>query len=178
MPSTTNHALRYPILGDAPNVPLDLQRLADDVERELNEHDTTIAANAAAVGTMGVWQPYSAIICAATTQPAVAAPGSSVSYSRWTKIGNTVFVIGEGNSGTGTISGVSVTLPTEAGTPFRRFLIAGQFWIQGASAPTQSGVAFMTAALDRVVMTTNTSSGYVDSAASHSIRWSLTYEVV
>lgn len=32
MPKTPNVALRYPTLGDAPNVPLDLQRLAEDAD--------------------------------------------------------------------------------------------------------------------------------------------------
>lgn len=43
MPSTAVHALRYPALGDSPNVPLDVQRLAEDAERELNEHDASLA---------------------------------------------------------------------------------------------------------------------------------------
>lgn len=42
MPSTPTHALRYPVLGDAPNVPLDIQRLAEDVERELTEMDALL----------------------------------------------------------------------------------------------------------------------------------------
>lgn len=32
MPSTTNFGLRYPALGDAPNVPQDMQNLASDVD--------------------------------------------------------------------------------------------------------------------------------------------------
>lgn len=42
MPTTPNHALRYPVLGDAPNVPLDLQRLAQDAETALDGLDTRL----------------------------------------------------------------------------------------------------------------------------------------
>ena len=44
MPTTPNHALRYPVLGDAPNVPLDLQRLAEDTDTALAGHETRLDA--------------------------------------------------------------------------------------------------------------------------------------
>lgn len=44
MPTTTNHLLRYPVLADVPNVPLDLQRLAEDADTALEGIDTRLAA--------------------------------------------------------------------------------------------------------------------------------------
>jgi hypothetical protein len=74
MPSTALNALRYPALGDSPNVPLDLQRLAEDAERELNERDATIAAlttKTARYAWKGYWPTDLAISSGVTTNPAM-----------------------------------------------------------------------------------------------------------
>lgn len=44
MPTTPNYALRYPALADAPNVPLDLQELATDVDTAVNTIDNRVDA--------------------------------------------------------------------------------------------------------------------------------------
>lgn len=43
MPTTPNYAIRYPVLGDAPNVPLDLQRLATDTDTALADVAASVA---------------------------------------------------------------------------------------------------------------------------------------
>lgn len=43
MPSTPTYGLRYPALSNSPNVPLDIQNLADDVEDEIERLDATVA---------------------------------------------------------------------------------------------------------------------------------------
>jgi hypothetical protein len=88
MPSTTVHALRYPALGDVPNVPLDVQRLADDVERELVEHDASLTAALARPAGVRVKRTTAATATTAVyhlaTWEAADSPSSDGSDGTWT----------------------------------------------------------------------------------------------
>lgn len=138
----------------------------------INTNITTTNNNVAALGT---WTDYVTTI--RTDSGSGAAPGTSIQYSRYMKIGKTVFVMGEGST-TQLVTGASVMLPTAAGVPTRRFLMAGQFAIYGTGvSSSQLGIARMTSASDRVLGVTSTNA-FVDAPANSSLQWSLCYEVV
>ena len=54
MPTTTNRAYRYPQSTDAPNVPLDLQHLAEDVDTDAEAIDVRVLALEADSGWVAV----------------------------------------------------------------------------------------------------------------------------
>lgn len=53
MPTTSNRLLRYPLPGDPPNIPLDIQNLANDEDNVANIFFGTFAARGSASGSAG-----------------------------------------------------------------------------------------------------------------------------
>lgn len=141
----------------------------DAVDSALGTHEVRLDS----LNEAGIWTTYAAQI--RVDGAGGAAAGTTVAYSKWTRIGKTVHVIGEGSTTT-LVSNVTVLLPTTPGLSPRRTLLAGHLLIFGAAPPTQSGIARMTTDFLRVQAVTLTNA-FVDLPANHSIQWDLTYEV-
>lgn len=158
MPTTTT-GLVYPDDTGHTRLWEHLQALAESV------HD--------ALGGDG-WVDYPAEI--RTAGGASAAPGTSVVWARFRKVGRTVWVQGEGSTTT-LVNNASVMLPTAAGTPARRVMQAGQLRCYGTGPPSdQNGCALMSADLTHVILHADTG-GYRGLPAGHTLRWNLVYEV-
>lgn len=72
----------------------------------------------------------------------------------------------------GSASGASVSLPVPA---IARQVVCGSAAIMGASAPTQAGVAQMTAALDSVGVV-NLANAFQDIVSGQTLRYSVAYQ--
>lgn len=169
MGDTTTHGLPYPIgtdrVMDGDNA---MQALAEAV-------DAAVWAGTGAPGPPGVWVNVAATttICSATSTSA--APGTTVSWARYMKIGRTVFFKGYGSMAQA-LTDVAVLLPNvAAGTPTLRDLCTGSMVVVGTSPPSQSGVASMLSSLDRINPVTLTNA-WVDAPAGHTVRWNVCYE--
>lgn len=183
--NTVNYGFRIPLADGSDNiVPDDLRLPITAIDTAIKARadaiaaaNVTIAAHTAsinALGPAGVWADYVATI--RTDVGAAAAAGTAVTISRWTKIGKTVFVYGEG-SAAALVANASFMLPAAAGVPLNRNLLAGSMFIfNAAGSPAQVGVARMTTAKDRVLCVTGTNA-FVDAAAGSTIQINVCYEV-
>lgn len=138
------------------------------------EHLQTLAQNVHAAIAGDGWTDYPCEIRTDTgTGPA---PGSVITFARYRKIGKTVDVMMEGSTPTA-VTNCAVMLPAAAGVPYRRYLNCGTLRVFPDSSPAdQTGLAFMSAGKDRVIVAAKTN-GYRDSPAGSTIRMQITYEV-
>lgn len=124
----------------------------------------------------GVWQDTPGMTICTDTSLATK-PGAAVSMARAMRIGNTVWYIGYGSSGTAAGT-VAMSLPNALmGVPARREYNCGTAVSTGASQPAQAGVGFMGGSLDRLIIV-NIANAYASCPAGSGIRWSVHYEVV
>ena len=106
------------------------------------------------------------------------AAGTTVNWAAYRKQGKTVMFKGEGSLAASTATTAAVMLPP-AGTPVRRYLMAGMLLLYGAAGTTpsdQCGAARMTADLSRIVAHSLTG-GFRGAGAGCAIMWEITYEV-
>jgi hypothetical protein len=137
--------------------------------------DAHVYAGDGAPGAPGVWATFAgAVICTAASTAAVA--GTVITRARYMKIGRTVWFQGEGTM-SGAITDVAVLLPNAlTGVPAARVLLPGQvIVVDSAGAVVDVAGCIMHTAKDRVMPITLNGS-YVDSPATASLRWSVTYE--
>lgn len=168
MAGTTTHGLPYP-------TGTDLVRDGDDAIQALAAAvDGAIYAGTGIPNGVGLWSNFAG--CVVCTDLSLAAQaGSTVTNARWSKIGTTVNFQGTATSGSAAAI-CAITLPNAlAGTPLNRMFNIGTFVATGAAAPTQAGVAFMHANLDRIIVVTY-ANGFVSCPAGSGLRWAVTYE--
>lgn len=192
MPQTTKLGLRYPAVTDAPNVPLDVQELAEDVEAKLGliictsatrpaspyqgmqiyETDTTetlfwTGSAWVATARAGAWRTYAPSWTAATTNPTI---GNGTITGRYVQFGKLVSfeveIVGGSTTAWGTGS-YSITAPV---TPVgRRLQFTGSLRDSSASATYPlfgefTSGASTTVFLRRLPATAGGNFGNVDSA--------------
>lgn len=171
MGSTTTHGLPYPVgtdrVMDGDNA---MQALAEAVDAHL------YGGGSAPAGAPGLWQDATGtVVC--TDASLAAQAGSSVGVARYMKIGRTVTFAGNATSGSAA-SNCAISLPNSlAGVPRDRMFACGVAVAMGASIPAQSGVGYMSAQKDRLIIAAFTN-GYVSVPATSAIRWTVTYEVL
>lgn len=105
------------------------------------------------------------------------AAGTTVNWASYRKQGKTVTFKGEGSLAASTATTAAVMLPP-AGTPVRRYLMAGMLLLYGSAGlpADQCGAARMTADLSRIVAHSLTG-GFRGAGAGCAIMWEITYEV-
>jgi hypothetical protein len=158
VPTTTNYALRYPALSDAPNVPQSMGNLAADV-------DTLLAG-------FGVWTSFTPILYTQTSGTR-ASIGKTVTYAKYIKLGKTVLATADVTATATSTGGVSLSLPFAA--PVRQ-LVVGSAAVMGGTPPTQSGLAYMAGTpFDAIICVTNTAAQN-DIVTGQTFRYSVQYE--
>jgi hypothetical protein len=105
------------------------------------------------------------------------APGTSIAWAKFLKIGKTVWYQGQGSTTT-LVNNASVLLPNSVvGAPLFRNFMCGQLRVFGTAPPSdQNGCALMDAALTRIIVHADTG-GYRGLPASHTLRWSVVYQL-
>lgn len=172
MPTTPNRAYRYPAGSAAPNVPLDLQNLATDLDTDVD----TIADM--------TWANFAAVWTAATTNPVV---GNGEIISRYQQTGKLITFSGRISMGSTTTYGSgawSVSIPATAKTTtVNQIGYPGAAYLSDASnsANRQGGICILSGTT-ALVFVGGTGGGSVGStvpftwASGDSLQWNLTYE--
>lgn len=188
--NTVNYGFRIPNSDGSDNiVPDDLRLPITAIDTKIKDraneiaatntvvagHTTTLNAMNTGAAAPGLWTAYTAEV--RTDVGAAAAAGTSVSVSRYMKIGKTVTVYVEASC-TALVANASIMLPAAAGTPNRRFLGCGIFQIINSGSPVagQMGIARMTTGIDRCLAITNTGA-FCDAPSGSNLQMLVTYEV-
>lgn len=169
---STSHGLPYPLGTDR------VKDGDDGIKALALAVDDYLYAGAGAPSTApGLWLPATGVVlCTAASLTAVT--GSSVTWARYMKIGRTVFFAGEAATTSTMATQVAISLPNGlAGTPARRYLMAGNMGIYAASGVSSLATfsATMVADLSRIVTTSN-ANAYLDAPVNASVRWQCMYE--
>ncbi|HEX6968861.1 MAG TPA: hypothetical protein VF174_08660 [Micromonosporaceae bacterium] len=101
------------------------------------------------------------------------AVSGTVGYAKFLQIGKTVWAVASVTFNATTTGGAAIDLPVAAAT---RLLNCGSCVLFGSSTPAdQSGIAFMTTTLDKLVVVAFTT-GFRDATSGDTIRYSVCYE--
>lgn len=117
------------------------------------------------------WQSFTPTLYTLTTGTR-ASIAKTVTRAVYVKRGSLVIAQVDLTAGAGSASGASVSLPVPA---IARQVVCGTAAIMGASAPTQAGVAQMTAALDSVGVV-NLANAFQDIVSGQTLRYSVMYQ--
>ncbi len=166
MPTTTNLALPYPSLASAPNVPQDLQLLAQEVETKLGTTYTSITPTFYSNANSGT---------------AIAGGSVSVTYARWRLLApKLMHYYGHAVINTTTASGLAISLPSGAPALQRSFSM-GNCFLQGSGSYTDSfgngHVPVMSAPYTRFGPVSRTNSQLNILTSGDTVHWNVMYEV-
>lgn len=177
---TPNYGWRIPKSdGTDYIIPDDIRLPVGSIDTQMKVEENARLANTASLNGLGLWVAATGIvICTDASLTQIA--GSSINFARYSKIGKRVRYQGMGSTGaTAAPAGCAITLPnSQAGVPSYRNTGFGMVTVWGTAPPSdQSGVGFMGAGLDRLIIVA-LSSAYRGVAASHTLKWDVEYEVV
>lgn len=118
------------------------------------------------------WVAYSPLLFT-TTSTTPTSVARTITRAVWRRRGNEIACQVDLTANATTTGGASVQLPIAA---VARQVICGSGAIMGASAPTQSGLAFMSSSLNSIIIPT-LSSGFNDIISGQTFRFSVIYQV-
>lgn len=161
MGTTSNRAYRYPASTDNTQIWNHIQNLASDVDTDVEAVENAI----------GVWTSFTPTLWSNVTGSR-ASIAKTVNQAAYIKIGKSVWAIADVTASASSSSGAALGLPFSAST---QQSCCGSAAIQGTSPPTQSGIAFMGAALDQVICVSNTSA-FTDIVSGQHFRYAVFYQ--
>ncbi len=118
------------------------------------------------------WQTFANPILYQQTAGTRAAISRTITRAVWIERSGLIHAQVDLTAGASSSGGASVSLPKLA---VARQLVVGTAAIMGASAPTQSGVAYMSSTLDSIIVVAFTNA-FCDIANGQSFRYSVTYQ--
>jgi hypothetical protein len=166
--TTANFALPYPESSDAPEVWTDMAALANGVDSALDG----LADDIAELNDFTTYTPTLWNNGVSGTPASIAKTVTRAGYWRIGTGANSIIIAqAEVIAGAAASNGAALSLPVTASA---RWLLAGVAAINGASPPTQSGHAYMSASLDRVHVVSNTNA-FQDCPNGYGFRYLVVY---
>lgn len=160
MGTTSNRAYRYPASTDHTRLWEHIQNLATDVDNDV----------AAIVASLGTGVGFTPILYSQSTG-ARAAITKTITNAAYVQLGKLVICWADVTATAGSAGGASLSLPFQAAV---RQIVCGTALIMGGTAPVETGLAYMTAALDSVFCG-STNAAFADIVSGQTFRYQCTY---